>query len=117
MVTKKEGSVFFLRNTLYYELKSDLDMNSDTIKCLYLEISTKKTKNIILSLNYRPPNGDTTLFEKHMKSILSKNKATKKEVILIGDFHINLLEFDKNKRIQSLVNLMFRFGMIPTIGT
>ena len=55
-------------------------------------------------------------FEKHMKSILSKNKATEKEVILIGDFNIYLLDFDKNKRVQSFLNLMFHFGMIPTIN-
>ena len=85
-------------------------MNSDAIESLCLEISTKTSKNLILNLNYR------TLFEKHMKNILSKNKATKKEVILIGDFNINLLDFDKNKRVQSFVNLMFRFGMIHTIN-
>ena len=116
MVAKEEGSAFFLRNTLSYKIRSDLNMNSDAIECLCLEISTKTSKKIILSLNYLPPNGDTTLFEKHMKSILSKNKATKKEVILIGDFNMNLLDFDKNKRVQSFVNLMFRFGMIPTIN-
>ena len=33
-----------------------------------------------------------------MKSILSKNEATKKEVILIGNFNMNLLDFDKNKK-------------------
>ena len=84
-------------------------MNSDAIECLCSEISTKTFKNLILSLNYRPPNGDSRLFEKHMKSILSKNEATRKEVILIGNFNINLLDFDKNKRDQSFVNLMFRF--------
>ena len=72
-----------------------------------LEFSTKKSKNLIVSLNYRPPNGDTTLFEKHMKSMLSKNEATKYEMILIGDFNMNLLDFDKNKRFQSFVNLIF----------
>ena len=51
-----------------------------------------------------------------MKSILSKNDANKKEVILIGDFNKNLLDFDKNKRVQSFVNLMSRFVMIPTIN-
>ena len=51
-----------------------------------------------------------------MKSTLSKNKAAKKEVILIRDFNMNLLDFDKNKRLQSFVNLMFRFGKIPTIN-
>ena len=89
-------------------------MNVYAIKCLCLEISNKKCKNIIFILNYRPPNGDTTLFERHVKSILSKNNVAKKEVILIGNFNINLLEFDKNKRVQSFLNLMFPVGMIPT---
>ena len=39
-------------------------MKSDTIECLYLEISNEKSKNIILSLNYRPPNSDTKLLRK-----------------------------------------------------
>ena len=51
-----------------------------------------------------------------MKSIFSKNETTKKEMILIGDFNINLLDFDKNKIFQSFVNLMFQFGMISTIN-
>ena len=34
-------------------------------------------------------------------------------MVLIGDFNIDLLDFDKNKRVQSFANLMFRFGMIP----
>ena len=52
-------------------------MNSDAIECLCLEISTKTSKNLILSLNYRLPNSDSTLIEKHMKSIL-KNSTTLK---------------------------------------
>ena len=51
-----------------------------------------------------------------MKSILSKNDADKKEMILLSDFNISLLDFDKNKRVQSFVTLMFRFGLIPTIN-
>ena len=51
-----------------------------------------------------------------MKSILSKNEAIKKEVILTGDINMNLLDSDKNKRVQSFVNLMFRFEMIFKIN-
>ena len=69
----------------------------------------------MLSLNFRPSNSDTTLLEKHMKNILSKNDANKKEVILIRDFNINFVDFDKIK-VQSFVNLMFRFGLISTIN-
>ena len=51
-----------------------------------------------------------------MKSILPKNDVTKKELILPSNFNINRLDFDKNNRVQSFVNLMLRFGMIPTIN-
>ena len=43
--------------------------------------------------------------EKHMKSLLYKNDTAKKEVVLIGKFNINLLDFDK-KRVQSFLNIM-----------
>ena len=103
---KGGGLCIFLCNTLSFKIRFDLNMNSYAIEWLCLEISTK--------LNYGPPNGDTTPFEKHMKRVLSEIHATKKEVILICNFNINLLNFDKNERVQSFFNLIFRFGMIPT---
>ena len=39
-------------------------MKSDTIECLCVEISNEKSRNIILSLNYPPLNGDTKLLRK-----------------------------------------------------
>ena len=69
---------------------------------MFRNLNQNNTK-VMLSLNYRPPNGGGTLFEKHMKSILSKNDATKKEAMLIGDFNINLLDFDKNKIFKILL--------------
>ena len=55
---KGGGLCIFLRNMLSYRIRSDLSMFSDAIQYLSLEISAKKTKNIILSLNYQPPNGN-----------------------------------------------------------
>ena len=52
---KRGGLCIFLSNTLSYKIRSDLSMNSDAIECLCLEILTKTSKNLILSLNYRPP--------------------------------------------------------------
>ena len=37
-------------------------------------------------------------------------------MVLIGDFNINLPDFDKSNRVQSFANLMFRFRMIPMIN-
>ena len=63
---KEEGSVFFLRESYTYKLRSDLNINSDAIECLCIEILNKHSKNLILNLSYRPPQGDTTFFEKRL---------------------------------------------------
>ena len=49
----------------------------------------------MLNLVYRPPNSYHKELENYFKSSLSKRKV----VILAGDFNINLLDFDKNKKV------------------
>ena len=70
----------------------------------------------MLNLVYRPPNGDHKELENYFKSSLSKQEISHKDVVLAGDFNINLLDFDTSKKVQNFVNLMFRFVMIPTIN-
>ena len=70
----------------------------------------------MLNLVYHPTNGDNKELENYFKSSLPKREISHEDVILAGDFNINLLDFDANKKGQNFVNLMFRFGMIPTIN-
>ena len=37
-------------------------------------------------------------------------------MILAGDFNLNVLDFEQNKKVQNFVNLMFQFGLIPSIN-
>ena len=37
-------------------------------------------------------------------------------MIFAGDFNINVLDFEQNKNVQNFVNLMFQFGLVPTIN-
>ena len=32
---------------------------------------------------------------------------------MAGDFNLNVLDFENNKKVQNFVNLMFRYGMKP----
>ena len=61
-----------------------------------------------------PPQGDTT-FEKQLQDLLLRHDVCTKEVLITGDFNINLLDFENSKKVQSFVNLMFRCGMVPVI--
>ena len=50
-----------------------------------------------------------------MKLILKifKNGKNLKNLVLAGDFNINVLDFETNKNVQDFLSLMFRYIMIP----
>ena len=70
-------------------------------------------KNIILNTIYSPPYGDMKQCETHFKDLFSKNGKNMKNIVLAGDFNINFLDFETNKNVQDILNLMFRYNMIP----
>ena len=96
-----------------FQLREDLSINCDVIQSLYIEISSTKSKNIILNTIYRPPNGDMKQCETYFKDVFSKNGKNLKNIVLAGDFNINFLDFETNKNVQDFLNLMFRYNMIP----
>ena len=69
-----------------------------------------------MNLSYRPPQDNTILFEKNLQDLLLKNDVYKKEILITGDFNINPLDDENNRKVQSFVNLMFHRGMVPTIN-
>ena len=46
----------------------------------------------------KTPNSDTKELAKKLNIILSRNKILKKEIIITGDFNMNLLDFEQNKK-------------------
>ena len=88
----------FVKESFCSKTRQDLSINYDAIESLCLEITSEKSKNIILNLTYRPPNGDVKEFEKHLNRILSTNDILKK-VIMAGDFNMNMLDFKQNKKV------------------
>ena len=65
---------------------------------------------------YGPPNGDPNEIENYFKNIISKWEITNKELFLVGEFNINVLDFNERKMVQNFVDLMFQHGLIPTIN-
>ena len=95
-----------MKKSVCDKTKQDLSMNCDVIESLCLEITIEKSKNVILDRTYRRRNNKAKEFEKRLNKILSINDILKKEVILNGDFNMNLLDFEQNKNVQNFVNIV-----------
>ena len=63
-----------MHENLSFKLREDLSINFDATQSLSIEISSTKSKNIILNTIYRPPNGDMKQCETHFKDVFSKSE-------------------------------------------
>ena len=113
---KGGGICIFIYDSLDYKVRKDLSINCDAIESLSIEICKRKTRNTIFNVVCRPPNGDTKISEQFCKDLFSKNSKNLKNMILAGDFNINALDYEQNKKVQSFFNLMYRYNMIRTIN-
>ena len=94
------GIVIFICDSLLYKLRNDLSINCEDIESLSIEILNSQTRNIFNVIS-RPPNGDLNVCETFFKKILSDSSTVNKTFFLAGDFNINFLDFETNKKVQS----------------
>ena len=61
----------------------------------------KNLQCIVLNFTtYRPPNGVPNELEHHFENILAKREITNKKLVLVGDFNINVLDFNEGKMVK-----------------
>ena len=51
-----------------------------------------------------------------VKIYFLKNSKSLKNMILAGDFNVNILDYEQNKKVQTFFNMMYRYNMVPTIN-
>ena len=98
-----------------FTVKPDLTINNNDIESLTIEINKKK-RNTLINALYRAPNGQIEPFENFLNNIFSKIKKSNKLFHIAGDFNLNLLDHDTNRKVQRFLNIVYRNGMIPTIN-
>ena len=76
-----------------------LSINSKDIEAISVELLYEKKRNTLFNVVYRPPNGKIEPFENILKILFNKNKNSNKNYHIAGDFNLNLLDHDKNKKV------------------
>ena len=110
------GTCCFVHNTLTFKERKDLSINDENNETLCIEINNKNKKNIIVCTTYRPPNGKLKPFKQFFTNLMNKNKKSNKTMYLVGDFNLNVLDFETNRKVKSFFNLIFQNGLIPVIN-
>ena len=88
------GALLYISNKLSYKIRNDLKIyQKKQLESIFIEIINKKTKNIIIGCIYRHPCMQINDFNQNfLTPLLEKIFFENKNVILMGDFNINLLQ-------------------------
>ena len=123
----KEGNLgggvgFWVQDKFDIEVLEDYSIFQDKIfESIFLKISTSKNHFKILGNIYRAPGANVNKFNKILNNtleLLSKDKVLNKanEIQLLGDFNINLVQYENHEPTSQYLNTLLSNGFLPLIS-
>ena len=109
------GCVLYVNSRLDHHVRDDLSVIEDDYETIWIEINNHKSKNLLCCCLYRYPSSDITNFNNHISSILQKVQKENKSLIIMGDFNINLVNYDSHPETNDFINLMVSRYLLPHI--
>ena len=91
----------YIHESMNFKSERDLDVNR---KCGVSINRIENSKNPLLPLIYRPPDGDFKAFNTFLKDIYSISLKSNKLFYATGDFNLNVLDYNKNEKVTKFLN-------------
>ena len=87
------------------------------LESIFIEIINKTSKNTIVGCIYKHPTLSISEFNNtYIKDLLVNVNSKNKEIMLMGDFNINLLNYESNESVADLLDTMHTYGFLPCIS-
>ena len=110
------GCVLYVNSMSNHHMRDDLSVIEDDYETIWIEINNHKSKNLLCCCLYRHPSGDIANFNNHISSILQKvQKENKSLLIIMGDFNINVVNYDSRPETNDFINRMVSHYLLPHI--
>ena len=112
------GVGIFIRKDLDFIHRSELDINTEFIESLFVEIKSSH-KNTIFSAIYRPPGCSVQYFLESLNQVLQTVNTENKDVFFTGEFNIDLMNVFDCTQVKDfldifMVNSMYPISHFPT---
>ena len=109
------GVGMYVKSDINSRKRTDLCVKTDEFETIWVEILNKSSKNILCCCSYRHPKSDISQFTDHINDIITEPSVENKTVIIMGDFNINLLNYETSPNVNNYINCMFSNHFQPVI--
>ena len=115
--TNAGGTLLYIANHLFYKPRTDLNLNiANQLEFTFVEIINSRKSNIIVGWLYKHPSMDVSDFNKnYLDTLLDKLSKQNKQVFLLGDFNINLLNYNDHQPTNEYLDSLSSNSFIPYI--
>ena len=110
------GTLLYISNRLSYKPRFDLNIvKKNQVESTFIEIINTKKTNIVVGCIYKHPNMDVLEFNNHLNQMLEKVSKEQKQIFLLGDFNINLLNYNVHQPTNDFLDSLAFNSIIPYI--
>ena len=101
-----------------YKVRNDLKIyQSEKLEAVFTEITNSNNRNMLVGCVYRHPSMEVNEFNSLFLNTLSENLLSEKnkEIILLGDFSIDLLKYEKVHNAAHFLDQIYSTSLVPHI--
>ena len=111
------GTLLYVANHLSYKPRLDLNIyKSNELESTFIEILNPKKSNIIIGCIYKHPSMDLNDFNtNYLNNLLDKVSKEQKSVFLLGDFNVNLLNYNDHNPTNEFLDSLASNSFVPYI--
>ena len=109
------GVGFYVNNDIVFSKREDLSCSENEHESLWIEIQNNHQHNIICGVVYRHPTADIDATLTYLFNTIEKIHSENKYCILMGDFNINLLNFETHTDTDTFINTLGSYCFHPQI--
>ena len=111
------GTLLYIASHLSYKPRPDLNVyKANQLESTFVEIINPKKSNIVIGCLYKHPNMDVLDFKNnYLRQIFEIVSKERKQVFLLGDFNINLLNYNDHQPTNDFLDSLASNSFIPYI--
>ena len=115
--TSAGGTLLYIANHLSYKCRNDLNMyKKNEVESTFIEIVNPRKPNIIVRVIYRHPSMGLTDFNcNYLNKLLKNISKEQKPISLLGDFNVNLLNYNEHNSINQFLDSLASNSFISLI--
>ena len=109
------GVAIYIDEKLDHFKRDDLSKHDESFEAVWVEIKNIKGKTFLCGCVYRHPNTDDTCFTQYMETTFTEMNKDKYNIFIMGDFNIDLLQYDTHNSTNDFLNSMISHSFLPYV--